>query len=163
PVLDVRLDVLGDDLAGLDHLVEELAEVSLVPLFLAVALRLGGEQHLVEQVRRLGRRGRCLSAGLSLFSSHYFSSGLAASVSNCLARAMALSVLLRTSASNCSSLSLPSILPKSSVRRERMSSNSLSGATWAATRAGSKSSMFLKFSSTAILVLSPVSRLSTFI
>ena len=50
PRLDVGLDVLGDDLARLDGMVQELAEVILGPLLLDVALRPGRRDHLVQQV-----------------------------------------------------------------------------------------------------------------
>ena len=58
PVLDVGLDVLGDDLARLDDLVEELLEVVLGALRLLVGLRPGGRDDLVEQARGLGRSWR---------------------------------------------------------------------------------------------------------
>src|SRR5262249_30620028 len=155
PVLDVGLGVLGDDLAGLDGTFEELLEVGLGPVGLLVVLGPAGLDDLVEQARGFGRGRGCGAGRGGLFGwTHFASSVLAAGAStpSSFARAAALSVLLSTSASSCSSLSLPSILLSSCVRRRRMSSSSLSGPICSATRAGSKSSMCLKFSSTASLL-----------
>src|SRR5262249_54456657 len=132
PELDVLLDVLGDHLARLDDLAEELLEVVLGPGRLLVALRLGRLNDLVEQARRLDRlgpgRGGFLS-GCTHFDSSFGAPSAPDSMPISFARAMAWSVLLSTSPSSFSSLSLPSILVRSCVSRLRMSSSSLSGPT----------------------------------
>src|SRR5262249_13359279 len=139
PVLDVGLDVLGDDLAGLDHAFEELLEVGFGAVGLLVVLRLGRLDHLVEQAGGGDRLGGRVGGRLGLFRTHQLPpSGFCASMPISLARAIAFSVLPSTSASNASSLSLPSILESSCVSRCRMSSSSLSGPICSATRAGSK-------------------------
>src|SRR5262249_29624801 len=150
-------------------LVEELLEVVLGPLGLGVTLRLGGGDDLVEEAGGLGGHRR--AGGLGLFErTHYLGSsvlGVLVSVPGAgrpisLASDMAFSVLPSTSPSSCSSLSLPSILVISWVSRWRMSSSSRrAGICWA-TLAGSKSSMFWKFNSTASLLLASVSLFCTF-
>ena len=113
---------------GLTDLVEELLEVVLGPLLLLLGLRPGGGDDLIEQAGGFGRLGGRRCRGRCLFgAAHHLVSvlGSAASMPSSLARAMAFSVLLSTSASSCSSLSLPSILLSSWVSRCRMSSSSL--------------------------------------
>ena len=53
PVLDVGFDVFGDNLARLDDLVEELAEIVFGPGGFLVRLRPGRGDHLVQQIERL--------------------------------------------------------------------------------------------------------------
>src|SRR6516164_4112090 len=116
PVLNVGLHILGYDLAGLDDLLEELADIILIALPLLIVEGFGAIQDLIQEGVLLG--GGRSGAGFGLFRTHFDSSGLGASAAGsipiCLASDMAFSVLFKTSPSNCSSLSLPSILLMSS-------------------------------------------------
>src|SRR5262249_33627056 len=135
PVLDGRLDVLADGLARLDDLAQELGDVVLVALLLAIVEWLGVVQHLVEEIDLAGLCGDDGAAGGFRFAPHYLppSGAAGASMPSCLASSIALSLLLNTSRRSFSSLSLPSILLSSCVSRSRICSSSLHGAIWRAT------------------------------
>src|SRR5262249_37595044 len=144
PELDVGLDVLGDDLTGLDDVAEELAQrvaaaTAGAGVFLIDAC---GVERLIEPgiAVEFGRRGGPGGGpGLCFVRHGQLPSVFGASsplTPICFARAIAFSVLLSTSPSSASSLSLPSILERSSTSFWRIWSNSLSAGTWAATLAG---------------------------
>src|SRR5262249_24418611 len=153
-------DILGNHLARLDGVVQELREVVLAPSLLVDVLGPRGRDALVEQAGSLqglfsaGAGGLCLFRGTRGAFSPWAVSVAASppSIPICLASSLAFSVLLNTSARSCSSLSLPSILLSSWLSSSRISMSCLSGGTCSAIPAGSKSSKCLNFNSTASLV-----------
>src|SRR6516225_4893653 len=165
PALDVGLHVVGDHLARFHHLVQESPKIRFGARGLAVVLRPGYLDDLIEQAGcfRFGRHG--LGSLFDFCSTHDLVSSCWGcdpdEASSTRATAVAFSVFANTSAKSCSSLSLPSMRLRSWVNSCRISRSCLSGPICWATRAGSKSSICLKFNSTANLLLGSVSELGT--